>query len=104
MNTLKQWRLVAEERGYSRIAELCDYLQADELMHVKLATRWVRQLTDGDAEHRDELVRWGRKAVARIESLYAEGDAAEAEPDVRFTFLGGSRERPVASASRVVGE
>lgn len=100
MNTLKQWRLTAGERGFTRIAELCDYLQADELMHVKHATRWVRQLTEEDEDHRRELVGWGRKAVGRIESLYA--DEAEEEPQVRFTFVGGGGLQ--ASASNVIGE
>lgn len=102
MNTLKQWRHTAGERGLTRIAELCDYLQADELMHVKHATRWVRQLTEEDEAHRRELVGWGRKAVGRIESLYADEADAEAEPQVRFTFVGGAGLQ--ASASNVIGE
>ena len=102
MNTLKQWRLAAGERGFTRIAELCDYLQADELMHVKHATRWVRQLTEADEDHRRELVGWGRKAVARIESLYADEAEAGDEPPVRFTFVGGTGLH--ASTSNVVGE
>ena len=43
MQTLRIWREQAEQRGFSRIAELADYLQADELTHVKLATTWIRQ-------------------------------------------------------------
>jgi hypothetical protein len=102
MNTLKQWRLTANERGLTRIAELCDYLQADELMHVKHATRWVRQLTEEDEDHRQELVEWGRKAVGRIEMLYAEEPVPEEDPQVRFTFVGGTGLH--ASATSVIGE
>jgi uncharacterized ferritin-like protein (DUF455 family) len=101
MNTLKQWRAVAAERGLARIAELCDYLQADELMHVKTGTRWVRRLTDDEPETRDELAKWGRKAVARIEGFYA--DNGYVEQDVRFTFKAGGRELG-ASPSSVIGE
>lgn len=101
MNTLKQWRLKATERGYSRIAELCDYLQADELMHVKTGTRWVRRLTDSEPGTRDGLASWGRQAVARIEGFYA--DNGYSEPDVRFTFRGGSGDLG-ASPSDVIGE
>lgn len=101
MNTLKQWRLKATERGFSRLAELCDYLQADELMHVKTGTRWVRRLTDSDLDLREGLATWGRKAVARIEGFYA--DNGHVEQEVRFTFKGGSGEFG-ASPSSVVGE
>jgi uncharacterized ferritin-like protein (DUF455 family) len=87
MQTLRQWREEAEKRGYDRIAELADYLQADELTHVKLATHWIRELVDDDPAHRDELVAWGRRAVARIGSFWNEDSAPE---DVHFTFLRGT--------------
>jgi hypothetical protein len=49
---------------HNRIAELADYLQADELTH--------------------ELVSWGHEAVARIGKFWSE----DAKPqDVHFTFL-----------------
>jgi hypothetical protein len=102
MNTLKQWRIKATERGYARIAELCDYLQADELMHVKLATKWVRRLTDSEPRRRDELADWGRTAVARIEAFYA--DDGYTEHDVHFTFRGGGGGELVATRSDVIGE
>jgi uncharacterized ferritin-like protein (DUF455 family) len=102
MNTLKQWRIHATERGLARIAELCDYLQADELTHVRTGTQWVRRLTDSSPDHRDELVRWGKKAVARIEGFYA--DNGYEEHDVRFTFKGGGGGDLVATPSSVVGE
>jgi hypothetical protein len=101
MNTLKQWKIKAAERGFSRIAELCDYLQADELMHVKTGTRWLRRLTDDEPERREELATWGRKAVARIESFY---DDSYQEHDVRFTFKGGGGGELSATPSKVVGE
>jgi hypothetical protein len=101
MNTLKQWKIKAAERGFSRIAELCDYLQADELMHVKTGTRWLRRLTDAEPERREELAAWGRKAVARIESFY---DDSHQEHDVRFTFKGGGGGELSATPSKVVGE
>jgi hypothetical protein len=101
MNTLRTWREEAAKRSYTRIAELCDYLQADELTHVKLATDWVRRLTD-DAK-RDELTQWGRAAVARIEGFYAD-DAYAGADDVRFTFMkeGGAREEKRKTV--VIGE
>jgi hypothetical protein len=102
MQTLRDWGEQAEKRGYRRIAELCDYLQADELTHVKLATEWVRRLTEDDLEHRAELIRWGGDAIARIESFHADdGYRPPADPSVHFTFVkpGGARRK-----STVVGE
>lgn len=105
MQTLRLWRERATERGYTRIAELADYLQADELTHVKLATNWVRQLTAHDLAHRDELVRWGRTAVGRIEGFFAtDASAQESEPEVHFTFLKPDRGEPVGATSAVIGE
>src|SRR3954467_3184056 len=83
MQTLRIWREQAEQRGFSRIAELADYLQADELTHVKLATTWIRQLLDGDDVRQQELVDWGRKAVAQIGGFWNEDKPPE---DVPFTF------------------
>ena len=38
------------------------------------------------ARYRDELVRWGSKAVARIEGFYSD-NPSQPERDVHFTFL-----------------
>jgi rubrerythrin len=100
MHTLRLWRTHAEQRGYTRIAELADYLQADELTHVRLATRWIRQLTAHDPGYREELARWARKAVARIEGFY--GRPVESEP--HFTFLTPGHGEPSGSASAIIGE
>jgi len=97
MRTLRQWRREAQDQGLERIADLCDYLQADERTHVRLATEWIRKLADADRQQ--ELVRWGREAVARIEGFYA-GDDYERAGDVRFTFQRTARDRP----SIVIGE
>ena len=89
MHTLREWREKAEARGFTRIAELADYLQADERTHVRLATDWVRALTEETPEQREELVRWGREAIARIQGFNAarNGGAVQTPPvDVRFTF------------------
>ena len=112
MHTLRMWRDNAARRGYTRIAELADYLQADELTHVRLATRWIRRLTDGDPQRLDELVRWGRKAVARIHAFYNEAygkrqaPRAEeaAEPEVHFTFLRSEPGAANAVPGHVIGE
>src|SRR3954447_9160682 len=85
MRTLRQWRREAQEAGLDRIADLCDYLQADERMHVRLATEWIRRLAD--PAEQEELARWGRDAVARIEGFYAGDDYAGAR-DVKFPFQG----------------
>ena len=50
MHTLAQWRKEAEKRGFTRIAELADYLQADERTHVRLATDWIQKLTEDEPE------------------------------------------------------
>src|SRR5207248_7154722 len=100
MHMLRLWWTHAEKRGYDRIAELADYLQADELTHVKLATRWIRALIEDDPAERDELVRWGQGAVERIERFY-NPDAEVA--NVHFTFL---RQPPTGKVheSSVIGE
>ncbi len=105
MHTLRLWRTKAEERGFTRLAELCDYLQADELTHVKLATKWIRKLTEEDKAHRDELVRWGRRAVARIEGFWKDGAyASDDGPEVHFTFLRSADDEVVGAPSPVIGE
>lgn len=84
MQTLRIWREQASGRGYDRIAELADYLQADELTHVKLATRWIRHFVENDPAERDELIRWGQDAVERIEGFHNPGAEVGS---VHFTFL-----------------
>ncbi len=104
MHTLREWRIHAEERGYTRLAELCDYLQADELNHVKLATRWIRDLTEDDPDKRADLVEWGKAAVRKIEGFYgnAYGAAGEqAEP--HFAFLRGNAEL-AGRPTNIIGE
>ena len=91
-------------RGYTRIAELCDYLQADELTHVKLATRWIRQLTEHDREHRDELVRWGNGVVADMEHFWANDQAAPVVRNVHFSFLRSADEDHADAPSTIIGE
>lgn len=104
MNTLRQWRIQAEKRGFTRIAELADYLQADELTHVKLATHWVRVLTENRATYREELLDWSRAAVERIQGFY---DSAWGAPDEReaphFSFVKGGSENS-NPPSHIIGE
>lgn len=105
MQTLRIWRTEAEKRGYTRIAELCDYLQADELTHVKLATRWIRQLTEHDREHRDELVRWGSGVVADMERFWAGDESKEpVTANVHFSFLRSADEEHADTPSAIIGE
>ncbi len=105
MNTLRQWRIQAEKRGYARIAELCDYLQADELMHVKLAVRWVRELTETHPRYRDALLEWSRQAVDRVEGFYhrAWGQPAK-RTEPRFAFVKGGAEAGDDSTSKIIGD
>ncbi len=91
MSTLRQWREHAEARGYHRIADLADYLQADELTHVKLATNWIRKFTDDKPDVRQALIDWSRSAVQRIEGFYGSvygGSGQTQEP--RFSFVRGA--------------
>ena len=107
MHTLRMWRQNAEKRGYTRLAELCDYLQADELTHVKLATDWIRKLTADEPEHRDELVRWGKQAVERIRSFYAEVNQnhySQEEEEPRFSFLRAEGGEPAGHVTNIIGE
>jgi hypothetical protein len=90
MHTLREWRTHAVERGYTRIAELVDYLQADELTHVKLATRWIRKLTEGDPQHMEDLLRWSQESVQRIQGFYSDDPySVTRKEDARFSFMKG---------------
>lgn len=108
METLRRWRDEAEKRGFTRIAELADYLQADERTHVKLGTDWIRELTTETPEVRDELAAWGREIVAGMEAFWADGDAAKAKQanpnEVLFTFLRSGGERTGAKPTQIIGE
>ena len=106
MAVLREWREQAEARGFARLAELCDYLQADELTHVRLATRWIRQMTDDRPEYRDELVAWSRQAVERVQGFYNSAYSASDNPEPRFSFLRGSpaEEEEFAGALSRAGE
>jgi hypothetical protein len=109
MQTLREWREHAAERGYTRIAELCDYVQADELTHVRLATKWIRQFTDDRPAYRDELIAWSRKAVDIVQGFYNNAYSASENSEPRFSFLrGGDNEDEfvgVADVPRhVIGE
>jgi hypothetical protein len=90
MHTLREWRTHAAERGYTRIAELVDYLQADELTHVKLATRWIRKLSEGDPRHMEDLLRWSQESVHRIQGFYSDDPySVTRKEDARFSFMKG---------------
>lgn len=104
MSTLRQWKIQAEKRGYARIADLADYLQADELTHVKLGTVWIRKFTEKRPEYREELLKWSTDSVRRIQSFYGEvyGSPEAAEP--RFSFVQGGAEPANAPTSRIIGE
>ena len=98
MQTLREWRTEAGKRGLTRIAELADYLQADERTHVQLATDWIRELTKDDPDHRDELVRWGQAAIQRMNEFWAADGKPRPDPSgVQFTFLKAQREKAVAA-------
>jgi hypothetical protein len=106
MSTLRQWREQAEKRGYTRIAELADYLQADELTHVKLATHWIRKLTDDNPAYFEELLDWSRKAVDRVEGFYGSAYGSAGRPEPRFSFVRGGEadEELDEPQSHIIGE
>ena len=93
MHTLREWRTHARERGYTRIAELADYLQADELTHVRLVNRWLPALAAGDKARLDDLTAWSYDAVARIQNFYSDDPYSVTDKGgVRFSFLRSGRE------------
>lgn len=99
MHTLREWRTEAEKRGFTRIAELADYLQADERTHVRLGTDWIGELTKDNLDYREELVRWGREAIARMDDFWSGGDGSRNEAETaRFTFY-----KPVEMRERLAG-
>lgn len=99
MHTLREWRTEAEKRGFTRIAELADYLQADERTHVRLGTDWIGELTKDNLDYREELVRWGREAIARMDDFWSGGDGSRNEAETaRFTFY-----KPVEMREHLTG-
>ena len=91
----------------ARLAELCDYLQADELTHVRLATRWIRRMTDDRPAYRDELVAWSKQAVDRLQSFGNDAYNSTDFPEPRFSFLRGSEAEEdefAGPVSSVIGE
>ena len=90
MPTLRAWQAHAQAQGFTRLAELCDYLQADELGHVRLATRWIRHFTDDKPEYRDALIAWGRAGVHRLMAYYDPAYNPADHPEPRFSFQRGS--------------
>ena len=104
MSTLRQWKIQAEKRGYDRIAELADYLQADELTHVKLGTTWIRKFTEKRPEYREELLKWSGEAVRRIQGFYGEVYGSEETAEPRFSFVQGGAEPVNSTPSRIIGE
>jgi hypothetical protein len=90
MKVLREWSEHAEARGFDHIVELCDYLQADELTHVRLATRWIREMTDTRPEYRDELVAWSRQAIDRLRGFYNQVNNPPDHSEPRFSFLRGN--------------
>jgi hypothetical protein len=106
MSTLREWKEHAEQRGYTRIGELCDYLQADELTHVRLATDWIRKFTDDKPDYRNELVAWSRKAVDVVQGFYNSAYSASDNPDPKFSFLRGGdiEDDRTGVPSSVIGE
>ena len=98
MQTLREWRQEASKRGYTRIAELADYLQADERTHVMLGTDWIRELTKDDPAHRDELVSWGQRAIDRMNDFWSTDGKPRPDPsDVQFTFLKAPRAKEASA-------
>jgi hypothetical protein len=109
MHTLRRWREEAEKRGYTRIAELADYLQADERTHVTLGTDWIGKLTEDQPERREELADWGRDIVEGMEDFWASGTRKVVRPraardQIRFTFLPPKAGAPEPVLSEIIGE
>ncbi len=109
MSTLKQWRDQAEKRGFTRIAELADYLQADERTHVKLGTDWIGKLTEDDLAKREALAAWGRGVVGDMEAFWASGNGSTNRrpidlDNIRFTFLPPKPGSPEPALSEIIGE
>lgn len=107
MHTLREWRTEAEKRGYTRIAELADYLQADERTHVMLGTDWIRELTKDSPERVDELVSWGEDAVAKMDAFWARESgnptARQDREHVPFTFLKAKKSKSEVVQGAVAG-
>jgi hypothetical protein len=100
MHTLREWREQAEARGFDRIAELADYLQADERTHVQLGTDWIRTLTEDDPQRRQQLAAWGREVVADMAAFWANGDRAGHDPaTTQFSFLRANETAALAGAA-----
>ena len=107
IKVLREWSEHAQAGGFDRLVELCDYLQADELTHVRLATHWIRRMTDARPQYRAELVAWSRAAVDRLRVFYNQVNSPPDTSEPRFSFLRGSQaeeEEFAGATSNIVGE
>lgn len=105
MHTLREWRTEAEKRGFNRIAELADYLQADERTHVRLGTDWIGAMTKDNLDYREDLVQWGREAIAKMDAFWSSEESAQQEAaKARFTFYKPTEMRDRQSEGSVSGE
>ena len=60
IDVFTQMREVGEELG-DPILEYCeDYMLADEVTHVKMGSRWLREVTENDKERRKEALEFQR--------------------------------------------
>lgn len=76
------------------------------MTHVRLATDWIRKMTDDKPEYRNELLAWSRKAVDVVQGFYDSAYSASSSPEPRFSFVrGGDKEDDFAGVpSNVIGE
>ena len=106
MTTLRQWRDQAEEaRLHPHRRAVLTTCRPTSCTHVRLATDWIQKLTEDDPAHRDELVNWGRKAIARIQGFHASRYKDMPDPnEARFTFLKPTGPVEAVALSPIIGE
>ena len=79
--TLNVWIKLALEAEDHKLAELLDFVLADELVHVEWATRWIRELTEEDPQRRQEMAKWARKTAFEIQQFRYRTNRVAAQDD-----------------------
>jgi len=90
-NILHEWMKLAAENGDHKLAELFDYILADEIVHVDLATRWIRKLCEDDPERLLHLKEWATETARQIMVFQANAFGGmrpvdPADQEIRLSF------------------
>ena len=91
-NILHEWMRLATENGDHKLAELFDYILADEIVHVDIGTKWIRELTKDDPARLQRLKEWATQTAREIMTFQANAFGGmrpvdPADQEIRLSFV-----------------